>query len=45
MSGTYSVSLLRLVVVSYYVITNKCNTFRLFVTITASVQFEHLPYP
>lgn len=45
MSGTYSVSLLLLVVVSYFVTTNKCNTFQLFVSVTASVQFGHLLYP
>lgn len=45
MFGTYSVSLLRLVVVvSYFVTTNKCNTFLLFVTVTASVHFEHWLY-
>ncbi len=45
MFGTYSVSLLRLVVVSYFVTSNKCNTFLLFVTVTASVQIEHWLYP
>lgn len=44
MSGAYSVSPLRLVVVSYFVTTNKCNTFWLFVTITTSVQIDHLLY-
>ena len=44
MFGTYSVFLLRLVVVSYFVTTNKCNTFQLFVTVTASVHFVHCLY-
>lgn len=44
MSGTYSVSPLWLVVVSYFVTTNKCNTFWFFVTITVSVQIDHLLY-
>ena len=45
MSGAYSVFPLRLVVVFKLTTTNIRNTFRLFVTVRASVQFEHLLYP
>ena len=45
MSSEYSMFPLRLVVVTYFDTTNSRNTFRLFVTITASVQFGHLIYP
>ena len=44
MSSEYSMFPLRLVVVSYFVTTNKCNTFWFFVTVTASVHFEHCLY-
>ena len=45
MSGAYSVFPLQLVVVFELTTTSIRNTFRLFVTVRASVQFGHLPYP
>ena len=40
MPSEYSMFPLQLVAVTYFDTTNSRNTFRLFVTITASVQFD-----